>query len=113
MDNFFYGLQALSVSLLETIRRAFAYQLFWGFVCGFGVSTIVHAYLFSDNPKAFASMVFQDKAKSFQKTYAKSETNKYTVSFSDYVKKVTKIKSSILISLILILIGIIFILISH
>lgn len=68
----------------------------------------------TENPKAFASMVFEDKAKSFQKTYDAAKTNnRYTVSFADYAKKAVRLKLSFLIIISLFIIGIFFALFSY
>ncbi len=109
MDNFFFGLQGVSEGAIEMVRQIMKYQLFWGFVIGFGVSTLVHGFLMSDDPRNVPAMVFQDKATSFQKIYSRDEGAPYKKSFHAYSQDVTKMKVTFalvgLMFLVMILLG--------
>jgi hypothetical protein len=92
MDNFVLGLQAIYSGAILTIRQITQYQLFWGFASGFFVSTIVHGFLITENPKHIPTMLFEDKAVSFQKINARTEDQPYNASFFLFSKNVDKIK---------------------
>jgi len=92
MDNFFFGLQAVSSGGIDLLHRITAYKMFWGFALGFLVSTLLHGFLLTDNPKDLPDMLLKDKATSFQKIYPQDEKNVYHQSFQSYIQKVDKIK---------------------
>ena len=93
MDNFFFGLQGLLTSTIELLRILAVFQLFWGFVLGFLVSTVLHAFLISDNVKNVPFMMFTDKAKSFEKMYPRDENNPYQKSYADFSRNVDRMKT--------------------
>lgn len=109
MDNFFFGLQAVTVGVIDLLRRMTAYELFWGFSLGFLSSTIIHAFLLSAHPKQIPSMLLQDQAISFQKIYKPNARHVYKESFETHVTTVNKIKfifalSGILIAFLILLV---------
>jgi hypothetical protein len=92
-DNFFYGLQAILSGIVDALRVALTFKLFWGFVLGFLVSTIVHAFLVADNVKHLPTMMFNDTSVSFQKIYPRAQDTPYEHSFALYAKNVDRLKS--------------------
>lgn len=92
MDNFVYGIQSIARGLSTTIALLGSYQLFWGFAIGFFVSTLVHIFLITDNPRHIPAMLFYDKGTSFQKIHSMSPEGVYKVSYSQFVKTVDKVK---------------------
>ncbi len=93
MDNFFFGLQSVSYGTIDMARQITKYQLFWGFTLGFVVSTVVHGFLLTDNPKDVPLMVLRDKATSFQKIHTREEGKPYKQSFHQYSKNVIQLKT--------------------
>jgi len=92
MDNFFFGTQAIVSGMIDVLRGVTRYQLFWGFAFGFLVSTIVHAILISNSVKDIPTMVFDDKAVSFEKIHARQTNEPYAQSYTNYVHNVDKLK---------------------
>jgi hypothetical protein len=98
MDNFFFGLQAIMTDLIDLFRLIAAYQLFWGFSIGFLASTILHAFITSDDAKHVPLMAFSDKAKSFEKIYSRDPNSSYQHSYFAYSKNVDKLKTMLYVS---------------
>ena len=92
MENFIIGLQAIFSGTVLTVRQIAQYQLFWGFASGFLVSTIVHGFLITENPKHIPTMLFKDKATSFQNIYPRNEDQPYKASFFLFSQNVDKVK---------------------
>lgn len=112
MDNFLHWLVAVYGGALMTIKQIVQYQLFWGFASGFFISTIVHGFLMSDNPRHIPSMLFDDKAVSFQKINARGEDQPYKASFFLFSKNVDKIKLTFGLGAFLLVVLLIFVLIT-
>ena len=109
IDNFFFGVQAIFSGLVDTVRILFLYRMFWGFVLGILVSTILHAFLFAEKAKHIPAMVLNDTAVSFQKLYQKTDGS-FDQSFAVYAKNVQHIKMTfyicaIIVTLVLVLIA--------
>lgn len=85
-------MQAIYSGALLTVRQIAQYQLFWGFASGFFVSTIVHGFLITENPKNIPTMLFKDKAISFQKVNKRAEDQPFKASFFLFSKDVDKVK---------------------
>lgn len=96
MDNFLLGLRAVFSALIETLGRLVDYPLFGGFVVGFLTSTIAHAFLVVDNPRHVSTVLFTDKAKSFQKLYPPKADGSFTKSYSDYSRMADRLKITFL-----------------
>lgn len=92
-DNFFFGLQATSFSTIDLVRHVTKFELFWGFVLGFFVSTIAHGFMMTNSPINVPTMLFHDNATSFQKMYSRDEGNPYKQSFSAHAQDVKKMKT--------------------
>lgn len=92
MENFFFGIQALLVGMIDVLRGITRFQLFWGFTLGFLVSTLVHAFLIANSVKELPTMVFDDKAISFEKIHAREMNAPYIQSYTTYSKNVDKLK---------------------
>lgn len=90
MENFFLGTQAILRGLSFFMKSVFQYPLFWGFGFGFLVSTLVHGFLVTSSPRNLPTLLFRDKAVSFQKIQAASRTEDgtYTASFSSFTKTI-------------------------
>lgn len=92
MENFVYGIQSITQGLSTTITIIGSYQLFWGFAVGFFISTLVHMFLITDNPRHVPAMLMYDKGTSFQKVNAMTEEGMYKVSYTQFAKTVDKVK---------------------
>lgn len=112
MDNFFFGLQAVTSGAIDVVRRVATYKLFWGFSLGFLVSTILHGFLLTDHPMYLPDMILKDHATSFQKIFPPDKQHTYRQSFQLYVKNVDKIKFVFALSGFLFALLILFVLLS-
>ena len=92
MSNLIFGLQSGTRSLSILIRSLIEYQLFWGFILGFLVSTGVYGFIITENPKQMATMLLYDQSKSFEKMYTKSASGAYTVSYMAHARTVNRLK---------------------
>lgn len=88
MDNFIFGAQSIMTGLNSFVKSIMDYQLFWGFGFGFLISTFVHGFLTTGSARDIPSILFQDKAKSFEKVHARhrKEDGTYTRSFMDFMQ---------------------------
>lgn len=108
VDNFFFGMQAVSASVVDTLRVTSRYPMFIGFIIGFGAASIIHAMLTAEHVKHIPSMVLHDPSVSFQKMYPAGSDGTFTHSYTDYAKNVERMKtifysSTLLIILLLML----------
>lgn len=92
MDNFLFGIQSIAQGLKTTITLLAGYQMFWGFALGFFVSTLVHIFLITDNPRHVPTMLLYDPGVSFQKMQTKNQQGTYTASYAQFVKTVNKVR---------------------
>ena len=103
MDNFIFGMQAVLNGTLVSVKQITQYQLFWGFSIGFLVSTIVHGFLISESPRQIPTILFQDKAVSFEKIHPRKEDESFSSSFFLFSKTADKVKISFLLAALLFL----------
>ncbi|MFH0818373.1 MAG: hypothetical protein V1898_00010 [Patescibacteria group bacterium] len=92
MENFVFGVGAVSRAMSFTLKSIAQYQLLWGFGFGFFISTLVHGFLISDSPGHLSTILFQNRAESFEKINAikRKANGTYNVSFSDFIKIVDR-----------------------
>lgn len=100
MDNFFLGLRAVLLGSKDMLSRVTAYPLFWGFAMGFFTSTLVHAFLIMDSPRQVSSVLFNDKATSFQRLYPPGKDGSFTKSYSDFSRMADRVKIAFLSALL-------------
>lgn len=93
VDNFFYGLQAVLIGTVDTVRVAASYPLLIGFAVGFLTASVVHSLLNADHIAHVPSMLLRDASTSFQKVHPASADGTYQHSYTDYVKNVSRMKS--------------------
>lgn len=108
VDNFFFGVQSSLSSVVDTLRVTFRYQMFLGFIVGFGTASIIHSMLTAEHVRQIPSMVLHDPSISFQKMYPAGSDGTFTHSYSDYSRNVERMKtvfysSALLIILLLML----------
>lgn len=103
MENFIFGFQSVLKSTLDTLSQVIEYKLFWGFIIGFIVSTVMHSILIIDNPKHIPLILLQDKSSSFQKIH-KMQGDQYNQSFHVFCQAADKIKFSFGVTIFLLLI---------
>lgn len=92
MENFIFGIQSITTGMAQSIISVSQYSLFWGFGFGFFVSTLMHAFLITDNPRQVPSMLLRSPAKGFEQLHEKGQSGTYEVSYSSYMKKATHVK---------------------
>jgi len=92
MNNFIFGVDAVLFSMSTIIKSLIRYPLFWGFAVGFLVSTLVHGFLISGNPKHVPVILFNENSASFQKLHKQKKNGLYTNSYSDFLKIAERVK---------------------
>ena len=100
------------LGLKATLSQVTSYPLFWGFAVGFFTSTVVHALLLTDRPRDVPIVLFQEKAKSFEKLYSPQEGKTYTKSYAEYSRMVHRIKLLFLLAILILLVLIFVVLIT-
>lgn len=108
VDNFFFGVQAILASVVDTLRVTSRYPMFIGFIIGFGAASVIHAMLTAEHVKHIPAMVLRDPSVSFQKMYPAGQDGAFTHSYADYARNVERMKtvfysSSLLLILLLML----------
>ncbi len=92
MDNAVFAIQASERSLDLFFTSLVQYELFWGFLIGFVVASIIYGFIITENPKQMAAMLLYDKGESFEKLYHRNPDGSYEVSYSTHSSKVDKFK---------------------
>ena len=103
MENFLLGLEAIYNGTVLSVKQITQYQLFWGFVTGFLVSTLVHGFLITDNTRHVPTILLRDKSISFQKLHQREEGMPYQTSFHTFSKNADKLKITFGIAFILLM----------
>lgn len=96
MDNFLLGLRAVLGELKNTVAHLGNYPLLWGFAFGFLTSTIVHAFLMTEHPGQIRTVLFEDKAKGFEKLFPPKEGGSFGKSYTEYSRMVDRTKITLL-----------------
>jgi hypothetical protein len=103
MNNFIFGVDAVLSSLSGVLKVFIANPWFWGFSIGLLISTLVHGFILSANPKQVPIILFNSKADSFQKIHAPQKNGSYQVSYSEFAKIAEEVKLVFSLSLFLFL----------
>ncbi len=103
VDNFFFGVQAILASVVDTLRVTSRFPMFIGFVIGFGAASVIHAMLTAEHVKHLPSMVLHDPSVSFQKMYPAGSDGTFSHSYADYTKNVERIKTVFFTSTLLLI----------
>lgn len=100
MRNFVLGMGAILESVLLLLEQTTKYQVFWGFLIGFFVSTVFYGFLITDRPRHIPSVLFEDKAKSFQRLYSRAADQAYHRSFYEFSQKADRLKAVFLLAVL-------------
>lgn len=92
IQNFTYGIHAISRGMSDTLQLVTNYPMFWGFAMGFLVATLMHGFLISGDPRDVPTMLLKDKSISFEILNKRGSEGAYTQSFSEFGATVDKIK---------------------
>lgn len=92
MNNFLEGIRAVFGGLMSLLVGVANYPLFWGFALGFFTSTLVHAFLMTDNPRQIPAVLFEDKSTSFEKLYPRKADGTYAKSYADFSQTAKRTK---------------------
>lgn len=92
MDNFLLGIQSVTTGMAQSIRGVGQYSLFWGFAFGFLVSTLMHGFLITENPRNVPTMLLRSSADGFEKLHKKGDSGSYEVSYQTFVKTSNNVK---------------------
>lgn len=100
MNNFVLGMRAVFESVLLLLEQTTKYQVFWGFLIGFFVSTVFYGFLVTDRPRQVPSVLFEDKAKSFQRLYNRQDGQSYHRSFYEFSQRADRLKAVFLLAVL-------------
>ena len=92
MENIWFGLQNIFLNMGQVISVLIAQPALWGFVAGFGVSTIIHLLVVADNPQAAAQMVTQELTSSYMKLAHRKSDGTFGTSFSQFEKEYNRVR---------------------
>ncbi len=93
VDNFFFGVQAALVSVVDTLRVITRFPLFIGFIIGFGVASVIHAMLSAEHIRFVPAMVLSDPSVSFPQVYPAGHGGTFDHSYTAYEKNVKRMKA--------------------
>jgi|GEM_PF-3687341 len=93
VDNFFFGVQAILSSIVDTLRITSRYPMFIGFIMGFATASIIHAMLTAEHVRHIPSMVLRDPSISFQKVYPPASDGTFSHSYIAYARNVQRMKT--------------------
>lgn len=99
MDNFIFGLQAVSHSAPLTMVTIIRNQLIWGFSLGFFVSTVIHILIIANNPKQITAVLTANPAQSFQNLAPRQANGTYKMSYANYLKEHARIRSALFVAI--------------
>ena len=111
-DNFFFGVQANLAGVIDVFRVATQQKLFWGFVLGFVISSVIHAFLVAEHVRHIPTMMLSDASTSFQKLYPRQANAPFDQSFCVYSQNVERIKSMLYLCGLLIVISLLALMLS-
>lgn len=100
MDNFIYGLKAVWESGSVLLNQMIKYQVFWGFLIGFFAATMVYGFLMTEHPRQVASVLFQEKSKSFERWGKRRDDGTFSESFYAFSQKAERIKAAFLLAVL-------------
>ena len=92
MENFILGIQSVTTGMGQSIKGVGQYSIFWGFAFGFLVSTLMHGFLMTENPRDVPTMLLRSSANSFEKIHKKGENGSYEMSYNTFVKTANNVK---------------------
>ncbi len=92
MDNFTFSLQALATSLKLTTLALLRHQVMWGFALGLVASTLVYAFVASENPRCIPAMMTRDERDAFMALAVRSPQGTYKTSFLSFQREYNKIR---------------------
>ncbi|MBI4250219.1 hypothetical protein HY622_01375 [Candidatus Uhrbacteria bacterium] len=92
MDNFIYGIHAVSTTIKPIVFAVVNHPLMWGFGLGFLASTMIHLFIVTDIPHAIPVMVRKGPIESFQKVAPKNEKGDYLISYTDFQKEHLRVR---------------------
>lgn len=92
MENFIFGIQALSITIKPILLAVVNHPLMWGFGLGFLASTMIHLFIITDIPHAIPVMVRKGPIESFQKIAPKNTKGDYLISYTDFQKEHVRVR---------------------
>ena len=92
MENFVFGLQALASDIKITTLALLRHQMMWGFGVGFVASTMVHAFVVTDNPRQIPAMLTRDTRDSFISVMPQAPDGTYQVSYTAFQRDYNRVR---------------------
>ena len=92
MDQFTFSVQALATSLKLTTLALLRHQVMWGFSLGFVASTLVYAFIVSENPRSLPTLLTQNERDSFLALANKTPQGTFKTSFLNFQREYNKMR---------------------
>lgn len=92
MENFIFGIESIGYNINDTIIALFRHPLVWGFVLGFGASTLVHLFVVVDKPGVLPKMITKKPSEAFQELQETDKEGTYMVSYSKFQQEANRVR---------------------
>jgi hypothetical protein len=84
MDNLFFGLQSIAINMRQTILALIQNQIIWGFIIGFGGSTVVHLLVSTEQPKHIPHILTKEVSSAFNKVAKRNSSGMFLTSYTKF-----------------------------
>jgi hypothetical protein len=92
MENFLFGIENIATNINSTTVALFRHPLVWGFILGFGASTLVHLFIVVDKPGVLPKMIAQKPTQSFREIASQNKSGVYSESYSKFRQEVNRVR---------------------
>lgn len=92
MENFAFGIKALAYSIALTISALLHHPMLWGFAIGFSASTLIHAFIVSDNPRAIPQMLTKPAPDTFKRISPRLPDGTYCIPYSQFQREYNRVR---------------------
>jgi hypothetical protein len=92
MNNLLFALQNSWLNFAQTVGVFAANPGVWGFVLGFGASTIIHLLVVADNPRSVAHIITKDMSVSYNTLAERKSDGTYETSYSQFEKEYNRVR---------------------
>mgnify|MGYP001579194709 CR=1 FL=1 len=92
LENFAFGIKALAYSIAFTVYAFLHHPVLWGFAIGFGASTLIHAFIVSDNPRAIKHILTKPAPDSFKRVAPRLADGTYCIPYSQFQREYNRVR---------------------
>lgn len=91
-NNFIFGLKAIALSIKFTILALIHHPMMWGFAIGFGASTLIHAFIISDNPRQIPMILRKPAPDSFKRLAPRLADGTYCIPYTQFQREYNRVR---------------------